>query len=264
MKKVYNERAIWIACFLGGPLAGAYILAKNFFALDLHSHIVKIWIYSWLFYFAMIGLIIMDPPWLESVPQPVIPWIYLAALVLVFKKFQESRINEFKSAGNVYSLWRATGIGMLGLVITLFPIVGIAYWADDTTIQTFGDSRHEIAFHSRTVQSEQVMKLGSVLEQIGVFTDSNSVSIFFENKDDEYIIFFLVVESWTSDSDGVNYMTALRDEIQKFYPNNKIVITIGVEYPKVLLRIDGKSSGIAEKPAYNMRLTRSLTAPAEA
>ena len=28
--KIYNERAIWAGTFIGGPLAGGYLIAENF------------------------------------------------------------------------------------------------------------------------------------------------------------------------------------------------------------------------------------------
>lgn len=116
-EKVYNERGIAIGAFLGGPLAAGYLLVANYRKLGKGYLTGKTWIMtagSCLVYFVLAYFI----P--DKVPSIVLPITCVAVARQVFKQVQEEDLKTHLSKeGEIYSSWRAAGIGTLFAILTL-------------------------------------------------------------------------------------------------------------------------------------------------
>jgi hypothetical protein len=124
--KLYNERAVLIGTFLGGPLVGAYLIGRNFKALDEPASIGKTWLLAvgLLLFAVALGFI----PGLEKIPAFVYSFGFCMAAHSLTKKYQGSRIALHQTAGGqLYSTGRAALIGVLGCVVMMGAFYGIFY-----------------------------------------------------------------------------------------------------------------------------------------
>jgi hypothetical protein len=119
--KLYTIGWITFATYIGGPLAGCYLMSENFKNVgneDLAEKTFKIGIISIILLFGSIAFI--PESILDKIPDAIIPLTYTAIIYLYVKKFQGKSINEhIENGGLKYSGWRATGFGILSLIVSL-------------------------------------------------------------------------------------------------------------------------------------------------
>lgn len=200
-------------------------------------------------------LIAWSPAWLEKVPNFVIPLLDSLFFSTLFTRYQEEPVSTFLKTGKSFSLWRMTGVSIIGAAITVILAFGTVILTDDTASKTFGHSGNEIVYHSSEVSENEVEKLGNILSAVELFTDSSQMSIVLHKSGADYELFFIFDESNKSaviDSSTIEYFEKLRNEVQKFYPYNNIIVNLSVSYPTVLRRIAGFSDEVAEKTAHNI------------
>ena len=112
-----------IATLLGGPLAGGYLLAKNFKAIDKAEKTAQAWFIAIL---AFLGLILLA----VFIPVPRFAFIFLYAWMGYFAadKLQGNFLDSHEEeGGKFHSNWTAAGIGALIAVIFLALLLGA--WA---------------------------------------------------------------------------------------------------------------------------------------
>lgn len=128
-QKLYNERAILIGTFVGGPLAGGYLLARNFAVLNEPAKAGKTWI-------ATVGvLLLLIASSFFSLTDKIPPVVYGLALGwtahFVAVKYQGSKISQHReNGGKFYSTWRAVFAGAVSLLLLIGLVVGLYYLQD--------------------------------------------------------------------------------------------------------------------------------------
>ena len=130
--KVYKEGSMAIAIFLGGPFVVGYLMAHNFRQLDEPEKIGKTWIFSTLGLILLIGGAAAIP---ESVKIPNIVYNLVFAMVALFfvQKYQGKQLKQHvEDGGAVYSNWRAAGIGLLCMVVTVILLLGAYYLVEQS------------------------------------------------------------------------------------------------------------------------------------
>jgi hypothetical protein len=116
-KKVYNENAIRIGTFLGGPLVTGYLMAKNYKQLGENGKVKLTWILSILATIVVITIAFLLP---TNTQTRIIPIIYSAASFYLVKNLQGKQIkSHLEQGGETYSAWRAVLVGVISLVIIL-------------------------------------------------------------------------------------------------------------------------------------------------
>ena len=127
--KLYTDRTIYIATFIGGPLVAGYLAAENFKQLGQTGKAKTTWIIAivaTIIIFATIFLI----PGMEKVPNVVFPSIYTAVAQLLVQRFQGAAIKKHIDAGGqTYSTWRAVWIGLVIFIVFLVIIAAIILFA---------------------------------------------------------------------------------------------------------------------------------------
>ena len=123
---IYKNLHIQLATFFGGPLAATWLIAENFKQLGQNEKIKNSWIWGIAIFIVFIALVFTIP---ESwhIPNYMIPLICLGLASVITKKLQGERIQQhILDGGRIYSAWRAIGIGIICLVITVAVIFTIA------------------------------------------------------------------------------------------------------------------------------------------
>ncbi|HEY6914222.1 MAG TPA: hypothetical protein VI413_06050 [Paludibacter sp.] len=125
-QKIYKERAIWTGTFLGGPLVAGYLIAENFKVFNQHDRVRKTWIYSIIATIVIFGGVFLIPDTVK-IPNQIIPLIYTIIASQIVQVYQKAKITtHINAGGQVYSWWRTIGVGLIGLVITVIIVFGIA------------------------------------------------------------------------------------------------------------------------------------------
>jgi hypothetical protein len=128
-KRIYKDRAIWVATYLGGPLVAGYLIAENFKAFNEMAKAKKTWIYTIVGTVIIFGGIFLIPDDIfESIPRYFIPLVYTAIAYGFVKHFQGKNISAFIALGGKPFGWgRAIVVSLIGLVITVAFIFIFAF-----------------------------------------------------------------------------------------------------------------------------------------
>ena len=125
--KLYQDRAIYVGTFLGGPLVTGYLAADNFRQLGEPAKAKTTWIVAIVATIIIFGGIMLIPN-MEKVPNYLIPLIYTLIARFLIQKYQGAAIkNHIDTGGQTYSTWRAVWIGLVGLVVVLAILVAIVF-----------------------------------------------------------------------------------------------------------------------------------------
>jgi len=120
--KLYNDWAIYVGTFLGGPLVAGYLAAENFKELGEPDKVRNTWIVAIGATILIFGSIFLIPN-IEKIPNYIIPITYTLIAQFLVRRFQGAAIkNHIQNGGQVYSTWRSVWIGLVGLVVLLAAI----------------------------------------------------------------------------------------------------------------------------------------------
>lgn len=119
--KFYTINWITFATFLWGPLAGTYLMSKNFENLkqkDYAKKTIKYWIYTTLILFSLLAII--PEKIISVIPDSLIPLAYTITIYTYLFKYQDQDIKKhLKNDWVKYSGWKVTGIALIALIINL-------------------------------------------------------------------------------------------------------------------------------------------------
>lgn len=125
--KVYEESALWLGSFLGGPIIVGYFIAENFKTLKEFDAARKAYLYTILATILIFVGIAIIP---DSVPVPkmIIPITYTSIAVALYRKYQDQQIKEHLKKGGLSHGWgRIILISIIGLILTFIILIGIMY-----------------------------------------------------------------------------------------------------------------------------------------
>lgn len=145
-KKFYSANSIHRATFLGGPLAAGYLIGENFKALNKPvagrnalylSIVVTVAIFALLF--------LLPDNFVDNIPKMLLPLIYLGLTALIIERTQGNALRKHKEHNNkFYSAWRAVGISLIPLLMTLGGILAFYYLNPERKIEAHYDAQLEI------------------------------------------------------------------------------------------------------------------------
>ncbi len=127
--KFYSQKTIGIATFIGGPLAAGYLIRENYRALDKPDEAKNSLLIGIITTIILFGGIFMIPESIMGkVPNQIIPLIYTGITYLIVEKIHGKVLKKHKELKNeFFSGWKATGIGLISLIIISTVIFGYTY-----------------------------------------------------------------------------------------------------------------------------------------
>lgn len=188
-KKLFSQRAISIATYIGGPAAAGYLVKKNYEAFDQPEKGKKsfiIGIISTILMFA--GIFSIPEHIIDKVPNFLIPAIYTGIIYRIVEKIQGKWLNEHKkSGGEFYSGWKATGIGAIFMVIILPIIFGAAFLAGDFSNTDFDTTTYDKELAKFVVNEKKSVAVYNVIDssepQYLIKEFRNGIALWKENKE---------------------------------------------------------------------------------
>jgi hypothetical protein len=134
--KLYNDRAVYVGTFLGGPLVAGYLAAENFKKLGQPDKARTAWIVA-ILSTILIFLGVFLIPGIEKIPKYIIPLAYTFIAKALFQQYLGPAIkNHIAQGGPTYSVWRGVWIGLVGGVILIAVIFGILLLLDKDFLQS--------------------------------------------------------------------------------------------------------------------------------
>jgi len=245
-KKIYTDKAIRVGTFLGGPLVAGYFMAENFKVFGDSEKAKKTWIITILATLCIFALIFFIPENIsDKIPNIVFPLIYMSIAAYYTKLYQEKQINEHIENGGEHFNWgRTIVISIIGISILLGAVFS-AYFLTETangrlteSTKTYGAMKHEIAYQNN-INENEVDKIAEVFQKTTFFDDAITKYVYLEKINNNYEISISCNESVKDDVVASQPFVDLRNDMQKFFPDNKIIFKLVVnDLNNVVKRIE--------------------------
>lgn len=118
-KKLFTQKGISIATFLGGPLAAGYLVRQNFRALGkVTEALISIILGILLTAATFIPLFMLPEDIVDKIPNQLIPAIYTLMIYGIVELVQGKDLKRYKEEERQFeSNWKATGIGLLWMLV---------------------------------------------------------------------------------------------------------------------------------------------------
>lgn len=188
-KKVFSQKAISIATYIGGPVAAGYLLQKNYQTFNEPEKGKKaffIGAVSTIFIF--VGIFLLPEQIVDMIPNVLIPAIYTGIVYWIVEKEQGGLLTAHKETeGKFHSGWKAAGIGGIFMMILIVFIVGFAFIAGDFSKPDFDPKTYDNGIVNFLENEEKSMAVFDVVEtadsQYLVLEFKKNIVLWKENKD---------------------------------------------------------------------------------
>jgi len=196
--KVFSERMIWPAIFLGGPLVAGYLFTNNFKVFGRADLITKVWAITIVSSIIILTGVISIPADV-NIPNMVIPAVYTGIASLLFNKYLKTETDlHISNGGLIHSWWRVAGAGLVSILIFAAPIIGYVFWDDykfnrNITSNYYGlSSEHSITYDSTAITSNEIDAIGNGLINTGLFGPAEMINVYVQSSEDKYVISFQI------------------------------------------------------------------------
>jgi len=113
----YTAAQVSFGAFLGGPLAGVFMLAKNFKRLGMEDHAATTGFWGLILIVPFIFAMFLIP---ESVPGVAVPAAICVIFMSLVKNYQQAGIDDLEKSGTIrFTHWRMIGVTIVALLITV-------------------------------------------------------------------------------------------------------------------------------------------------
>lgn len=250
---IYEDKAIWLGTFVGGPLAAGYIIADNFEAFDEHGNAVATWIITLISALVIFGLSFLMAD--SLVAQKALAGIYSAVAYMLIRYHQGQQIDaHIRSGGATHSWQRVFGVSVVGGVITLIPVLLIRAGGADTpatsglggpvvysaeempppppveppTSKEYGALGNEIYFRWSNISEEEVDALAAGLTKTGFLRGAPKKLLYIKKQGESYEIYIPCNSTVETDPNAYKAFVPIRKRVQKLLPGRKIVFNLVV------------------------------------
>lgn len=215
--KLYDCEAVGIAAFIGSPLAGATLMAMNEHRLGRTPRVVMT---------MLVGLAATGALFAVSIlTQGTIRGLGFAIPLLVrywAKVSQGDDVTKHVAAGGpLGSKWIAAGVGLLGLAMAVFAIIGISVVAGGVqAVASSGPglpykaSENEIVFYKGGASRGDAERLAETLKKAQYFNGSRHANVLLRKEDDGWVVSFCVKKDSWKNQDMVDAFTVIGSAIR--------------------------------------------------
>ncbi|RFZ83470.1 hypothetical protein DYU05_15180 [Mucilaginibacter terrenus] len=132
--KVFLAKHVRLATFLGGPIAGGYIIAENYKALNDYRMAKNTWAVTLLVTVAVFGAILYLPG-VSRLPSVFFPLLFSLAGYQLTVILQDKRLYAYmNNGGTAYNWGRPVVVSLIACVVQLFLIFIVAIASDMTAL----------------------------------------------------------------------------------------------------------------------------------
>ncbi|NCD43263.1 MAG: hypothetical protein EOL88_14415 [Bacteroidia bacterium] len=241
--KIFKDKAFWVGIFLGGPLVAGYLFSENFKTFGQPDKVKPTWIISIIVTILIFGFAFLIPENI-NIPNQLIPITYTAIAYGLFHKIQSERATQHINSGGLIHSWgKVIVVGLIGLLITLLPILAIAYTYDtvekaNITTKTYGATvKHEIDFDKNNITEKEVDLIADGFIETGFFDLSVAKYVYVVKNENKYELYISVIEGIENDQVALQPFIELRSQMDDYIPTMKVEIKLVVDYVDNVVKI---------------------------
>ena len=231
-QRIYAEKKAVVGVVIGGSLAGAYYFCRNFRALGMSTRAVISPIVGALFLIVTIGTMLVPP--LDRIPDVIFWSLQIGLTYGLYRGYLAAPIEEHLTKGNAEFGWGNTiTVAIVSLILTLGIIFAVLYFAgalNGQSVKYFGALQHEIAYDDNNIAPDEVDRIGSALTRAGFF-DQAVKKTADATKDGDSLILNMYCLKSSRNSEFIELVRTLREDVQQSFPRNPIIIDLVIETP---------------------------------
>ncbi|MGL5890807.1 MAG: hypothetical protein ACRC3B_13020 [Bacteroidia bacterium] len=123
--KIYKPSIIGACTFLGGPLAGAYMISENFFAFGQRRSFWLTWVLTVLMMIAFSFIYALLESWGIQLGLLML-FLYAGASTLIASRLQaEDLYSHAENNGEYFSIINALGVSLVCITANLLLVIGL-------------------------------------------------------------------------------------------------------------------------------------------
>jgi hypothetical protein len=217
---------IGLATFLGGPMAGWLLIARNYAKLGRSGSL-------WAAVFVGVVVTAVAVAIAMVLPDNIGRVNFVPALVLVAitygcaQMLQGAAIQEhLANGGQTASGWVIVGYLVIGIVLLLGPLLGgIILYEMVLGDETLAVSPQEEILYGRDVPVEEARTLGLVLQGQGFFDGAGEKTVALHKEGDEYVV-ALILKSGFQDAQLHEFFRTLATKISQAFDGKPVRIEL--------------------------------------
>lgn len=246
---IFSVNMIGISTFLGTPLTGGFMIAKNFLTLGQASKVKTtaiLTVLASLVFFTLAAIFedtsseiikIFTGTGLLGIPLATNYWA---------KRIQGEEISKFIEGGGEFAAFRkvaTANIGGFAVASLISFIFNTIFLQNGPKMKTFRhqSSLGKIDYYSRDYIEAEVSKIADILKEENYFAQSNPKDVWlFKDNRGNHILVLSIPNDAVSDKNQLQSLSKLRDRIQKLFSSKPVYIDVGKEsdLSEILKRIE--------------------------
>lgn len=248
--KVYSEQSIAAGAFIGGPLAGAYLLGYNFKVFGEQRKFIVTWVISSV-YLILLLISIFTLPFLEKIPNFYFTAVLTGAFYVAAQFYQAENIKTHLSEeGELHSWLRAIGVSTIFALVFGSAVVVWVFWGDSVfdfpsqAINTqvvskeYGELNHEITYHSGNVLEDEVDDIANGLLFSNYFNNDQKSYAYLDKENRKYLIYIALIPDAYLDSEVSNYYRSVLNDVESFTDMDVKFVLVEDDIYNVKLSLD--------------------------
>jgi len=217
-EKYYSEKQIYAATFFGGPIPSGILIYRNFKNLGEDRRAITTLMLTFVFTILLFYALFLIPDAIsDKIPNVVFSSLYTVIVYLVYHNYFAKTINpKIEEQENKYSNWRVAGFTLMGFVINLMIIFGMAFLmpAFPGDKATYGEIENEIFFDKWDVSVEQLDAIANTLYDYEYFNTEIQQSVRIEKSANGFKFLMPLDESVWTNPDIINALSNLKLDLK--------------------------------------------------
>jgi uncharacterized membrane protein len=232
--RIYTRGRIILGTFFGGPLAGGYLIARNYLAFGEEENVKRthrLTILGTILFYCLIIIV----PHNQYVPKVLMPSVAIFLIYWLVGRLQHDKIEMYRqNHRQIHTVWWTVSIGIAGGAITLLGLAFAALWVDALSrnsleAKTNRGVIYEIGYDRTNISETEVENLKEGFAQTTFFDKSNARHILAEKIKQGYLITILSDQSINTNPHAVEAYVQLKTDLQNSVPGKKVYINIAVD-----------------------------------
>jgi hypothetical protein len=231
-EKIFSRLAILVSTFLAGPMAGGYMLAENFKAFGERRRA------TWSLLISILSTVLLMTvanliPFVEKIPPIAFSGAAFVVIHQMINYYLAERMDaHFQAGGERAGIGKIILVCVIAVIVTVgLAFVGVFYFTSSPNgvIKNYGTLQHEIGYDPDNIAVEEIDRRAKALTSATYFDSEVKKIVDVTKEEGKYELFLYCADSVRDNSEAFEIFADLRNNVQKSFPDNKIVINLVVD-----------------------------------